>query len=96
MLGVCISYDGLRGYHVTGQLWNEPAYELQLRTNVQQCLLFALPEEGISANLEGAANYECWQPGDAQVVQIACSRLWQARGEKPGEEKGDMIFPVSC
>lgn len=51
---------------------------------MQQCNLFGLLEEGISANLEGAASYKCRQPGNAQVGQMACSRLQQERKARRG------------
>jgi len=35
------------------------------------------------------------EPSNAQVGQMACSRLQQERGEKPGEEQADLFCSIS-
>lgn len=103
MLTVCVSYDDLRCYHMPGQLWNELMCEFQLRTNAQQCNLFGLPEEDISANLEGAASSSAIHQAMHQLDKLLaedCNRkekkILETNEEVSCKEVRLLSFPISC
>lgn len=103
MLTVCVSYDDLRCYHMPGRLWNELMCEFQLRTNAQQCNLFGLPEEDISANLEGAASSSASHQATHKLDKLlaeGCSRkekkILETSEDVSYRDIKLLPFPISC